>query len=182
MTHFYTIGHSTLNFGAFTDLLKLHGVKLLVDVRAYPGSSHVPQFNSAELAEFLPIHGIGYKHISQLGGRRRPSKNPLPDVTWWTHPSFAAYAQHALTNPDFRQGLHELEALGAECPVAYMCAEAQWWRCHRRIISDWLTIRGHNVFHIMGPSAPKPHALASGAVADTTSITDWSQAGVRYPG
>jgi len=31
-----------------------------------------------------------------------------------------------------------------------MCAEAVWWRCHRRIIADYLLAAGVSVSHIMG--------------------------------
>ncbi len=40
-----------------------------------------------------------------------------------------------------------------------MCAEAPWWRCHRRLISDLLTHRGHEVLHIVSHAEPKPHPL-----------------------
>lgn len=166
----YTIGHSNLELGAFVALLHTHGVATLVDVRTYPGSRHCPWFNQEALAPALALEGIVYRHLPELGGRRKPNKQPPPEATWWQHPSFAAYAARALAEPAFTAGLDRLQAFDAP---AIMCAEAQWWKCHRRIIADWLTARGYPVGHIMGPGSAIPHKLSTGAVVEDGRV--------RYP-
>jgi uncharacterized protein (DUF488 family) len=122
-----------------------------VDVRTVPRSRTNPQFNRDALPESLAVHQIGYEHIATLGGLRgkRRSGEPSPNG-FWTNESFRNYADHALT-PEFRAGFDRLRVLGAERRVAIMCAEAVWWRCHRRIIADYLLQAGEAVFHILGP-------------------------------
>ena len=147
----YTIGHSTHPIGEFVDLLKQVGVDLLIDVRSIPRSRANPQYNSDALPEPLAAAGIGYRHIAELGGRRHHRKgDPESPNTLWRNAAFRNYADYAMTEP-FRAGLGELEALGDSHRCAIMCAEAVWWRCHRRIIADYLLADHRPVAHIMGP-------------------------------
>jgi uncharacterized protein (DUF488 family) len=148
---FFTIGHSTRSIQEFTDLLRAEQVGLVVDVRTVPRSRTNPQFNRDTLPDSLAAHQIGYEHIAALGGLRGKQRSAEPSPNgFWTNTSFRNYADHALT-PDFRAGLDRLRVLGAERRVAIMCAEAVWWRCHRRIIADYLLAEGETVFHILGP-------------------------------
>ncbi len=48
--------------------------------------------------------------------------------------------------------------------TAIMCAEAVWWRCHRRIVADYLLARAETIFHIMGEGRVKPARLTPGAL------------------
>ncbi len=152
MAHpFFTIGHSTRSTDEFIDLLRPDQVGLVVDVRTVPRSRTNPQFNRDTLPGSLASHQIGYEHIASLGGLRGKQRDAEPSVNaFWENASFRNYADHALTG-DFRAGLERLRELGAERRVAIMCAEAVWWRCHRRIIADYLLAAGQFVFHIMGP-------------------------------
>jgi uncharacterized protein (DUF488 family) len=133
---------------------------MLADVRRFPGSRRHPQFNSDTLAQTLGAAGIGYRHFPALGGRR----NPAPDSpnTLWREPGFRGYADYAAT-PDFRAALDALEALADGQAVAVMCAEAVWWQCHRRIITDYLLADGLAVLHILGAGHAEPAALTPGA-------------------
>ena len=137
---------------------------MVVDVRTIPRSRHNPQYNADTLGDALAAHGVGYGRIAELGGRRGRVPGVLPDVNGaWEHPAFHNYADYALTSPDFKRGLDRLVALGRERRVAVMCAEAVWWRCHRRIIADWLLARGEQVFHLMDTDRVEPAKLTETA-------------------
>lgn len=146
----FTIGHSTRTMAEFVAMLSQVDVDLLVDVRSIPRSRTTPQFNRDVMPESLGLEGIGYQHLPSLGGRRHhPKGAPPSNNTFWRVLAFRNYADYSETDA-FRAGLDELLALGREHRCAIMCAEAVWWRCHRRIITDYLLIRGVPVEHIMG--------------------------------
>jgi uncharacterized protein (DUF488 family) len=159
----YTIGHSTRTADELIALLRENGVDLLVDVRTMPRSRFNPQFNTDALPEPLTETGIGYRHLAALGGlRHRPKDAPPSRNTLWQNEAFRNYADYAATLT-FCAGLAELRALGHEHVIAIMCAEAVWWRCHRRIITDHLLAAGEAVTHIMGPDKTEPGKLTPGA-------------------
>ena len=139
----FTIGHSMHTAEAFADLLTRHGIATLADVRRHPGSRRVPWTNSGAIARSLPV---AYVHIPELGGRR--GDDP-----------FRAYAQH-MESEEFALGLERLLALPE--PVAMMCAEGDWRRCHRRLVADLLAARGFEVLHIGPDGAVEPHPSAEG--------------------
>ncbi len=170
----FTIGHSTRTLAEFVALLREAGVTLLVDVRSIPRSRTTPQFNQETLPGALAAEGIGYRHLSALGGRRHHLKGAPPSVNgFWRVAAFRNYADYAET-AEFRAGLAALGALALDDRCAIMCAEAVWWRCHRRIIADYLLAGGARVEHIMGPGKIVPATLTPGAriMADGT---------LRYP-
>jgi uncharacterized protein (DUF488 family) len=155
----HTIGHSTLTLAEFTRLLKQSAIEIVVDVRSYPRSRRHPQFNIDTLPQSLSALGVGYEHIAELGGRRRrPRDAPPSPNTFWRNDSFRNYADYAMTEP-FRIGMARLRTTVDRGRSAVMCSEALWWRCHRRIISDYLLTEGFEVLHIMGASTPAPAAL-----------------------
>jgi uncharacterized protein (DUF488 family) len=159
----YTIGHSTHPIGEFLTLLQQAAVELVVDVRAFPRSRTNPQFNIDTLPESLAAVGIGYQHFRALGGRRHRSVDAPPSPnTLWRNQSFRNYADYAASD-EFRAGLEELRTLILERRCAIMCSEALWWRCHRRIITDYLLAAGMSVGHIMGPNSIQPARLTPGA-------------------
>jgi uncharacterized protein (DUF488 family) len=146
----FSVGHSTRSSNELNALLLEAQVKCLVDVRSIPRSRTNPQFNSDSLRESLAAAGIDYTQIAALGGRRGRSKGITSPNTLWRVEAFRNYADYAATDA-FRAGLEQLEALSARQTCAIMCAEAVWWRCHRRIIADYLLAAGIEVAHIMGP-------------------------------
>lgn len=148
MSGYYTIGHSTRSIAELVALLQSAGVKLVADVRAIPRSRTNPQFNIDALPPELAASGIGYEHFPELGGRRGRATHSPND--FWENDSFRNYADYAATEA-FRTGLERLKKLGHDQAVAIMCAEAVWWRCHRRIIADYLIAAGEPVLHILGP-------------------------------
>jgi uncharacterized protein (DUF488 family) len=165
MAHrFFTIGHSTRSVGEFVDLLRPHEVKLVVDVRTIPRSLTNPQYNAARFANDLSELQIGYEHIIELGGFRGKKRDVPADVNaFWENRSFHDYADYAMSN-EFRSGLAKLCKLGHGTTSAIMCAETVWWRCHRRIIADYLITAGETVFHILGTNHVVPASLTRGAI------------------
>jgi uncharacterized protein (DUF488 family) len=144
---FFTIGHSTRSIAEFADLLRASQVELVVDVRHMPRSRANPQFNSEILPDELRSHQIGYIHLAALGGLRSRRLEASPNLLW-QNSSFRNYADYAMTE-EFQQSLTDLRNLGHKRRSAIMCAEAVWWRCHRRIIADYLICAGESVFHIL---------------------------------
>lgn len=128
----------------------------LVDVRTAPGSRRHPQFGRAALEEGLGAAGIGYRHEPGLGGFRRP--RPHSPNTGWEVGAFRGYADH-MASQEFAEALARLEAHAGERPTTIMCAEAQWWRCHRRLIADALLVRGWRVLHLGLRNEPVQHEL-----------------------
>ncbi len=157
----YTVGHSTRTFQELVEILDAAGVRELVDVRTVPRSRRHPQFNGDALAAALPEHGVRYRHEHALGGFRRP--RPGSPNAGWDNEAFQGYADH-MADPDFGSALARLEADARKLATTVMCAEAQWWRCHRRLIADALTVRGWRVLHLGLGSAPVEHELTSFAV------------------
>jgi len=141
------------------ELLGEHRIACVADVRSYPSSRRWPQFNQAELAASLARAQIEYVWMKQLGGRRHSKRDDSPHIAWELE-AFRSYADYADT-PDFEGGLSELREKAAQVRLAYMCSEGLWWRCHRRIISDYMSIRGWTVEHILPDGKLKPHVLAT---------------------
>jgi uncharacterized protein (DUF488 family) len=164
MPPFFTIGHSTRSLAEFVALLHDSEVTVVVDVRRIPASRKYPQYGQDALRQSLGEHGFGYEHMLALGGRRSRADagdGPSPNG-FWTNESFRRYADYAMT-PAFREGLDQLEEQGVGERCAIMCAEAVWWRCHRRIIADYLLAEGREVFHILGANKVIPAVRTAGA-------------------
>ena len=171
MLPFFTIGHSTRELGDFTALLRAADVKLLVDVRSIPRSRTNAQYNKESLPQALAPLGIGYRHMAALGGLRgRQQREIGMPNTFWNNVSFRNYADYTATD-EFQVAFRRLRHLGQESCCAIMCAEAVWWRCHRRIIADYLVAAGETVFHILGKKkielahlTPAAHQMKSGVL------------------
>jgi uncharacterized protein (DUF488 family) len=153
----FTVGHSTHTLDEFLALLRAHGIVSLADVRRHPGSRRLPWFSSASLTEAWP----GYAHIGELGGRRSRRRDS-PNLGW-TVKAFAGYADHMAT-AEFERGLAMLLELPG--PTAVMCAEGNWWQCHRRLVADALVVRGHRVLHIARDGRVTEHELTPFAVVE----------------
>lgn len=171
---FFTVGHSTRSIPEFVDVLRAGPVELVIDVRTVPRSRTNPQYNQDVLGEALAPYQVGYSRIAELGGLRGRSHDVPPETNgWWENRSFHNYADYALSD-SFRDGLDQLVAIGRERRTAIMCSEAVWWRCHRRIVADYLLARGEAVFHLMGPGKVVPAKLSEAAQARGNVLT--------YPG
>lgn len=146
----FTIGHSTRSIGEFIELLAALEIGLVVDVRTVPRSRTNPQYNREALPASLSAFQIDFEHIAELGGLRPRSRNIAPSVNgFWKNQSFHNYADYAMSS-GFQLGLARLRELGSVRRCVVMCAEAVWWRCHRRIVTDYLLAAGDQVFHILG--------------------------------
>ena len=158
----YTVGHSTRPLDGLTAILAEAGVTRVADVRAFPASRRHPQFNKDALSVSLPALGIDYLHMPALGGRRRPRKQAPSRNTLWRVDAFRHYADYAETTP-FREAIGELTTFAAGRATAFMCAEAVWWQCHRRLIADYLLVAGWTVVHLLAAGNRQPHVLTPGA-------------------
>jgi len=167
----YSIGHSNVSGDELFARVARAGVRTLVDVRAFPASRRNPQFGRDALAEASGRRGVAYHWMPALGGRRRALGSTSPHVAWEV-PAFRNYADYADT-PEFADALAELEAVARAAPTAFLCAEALWWRCHRRLIADQLLVRGWDVRHIGTDERLTAHRLPDFArVADGRIVYD----------
>lgn len=157
----YTVGHSNRSLEELIVVLRSASISEVVDVRSVPRSRRHPQFSHEALSASLPERGIGYRHEPQLGGFRRPADGS-PNGGW-EHPAFRGYADY-MQSEEFGQGLERLQAQAPERDTVVMCAEAQWWRCHRRLIADALLIRSWSVLHLGLSAEPVTHVLTPFAV------------------
>lgn len=169
---FFTIGHSTRSIPEFTELLRAGAVELVVDVRRMPRSRTNPQYNEDVLGDALAPYQVKYMRIAELGGLRKKSGVPLEVNSFWENRSFRNYADYAL-GPEFRDGLDRLLEVSNIKRTAIMCAEAVWWRCHRRIIADYLIRAGRAIYHLMGVDQVQPAAMTPAALP--------AEDGIRYP-
>ncbi len=173
---FFTVGHSNRSFEELVELLSSAEIGLVADIRKFPRSRANPQFNQDALAGSLVPLGISYELMTVLGGRRGIVKSVSPDVNGlWRNLSFHNYADYALSG-EFSAGLQHLLERGREQRCSIMCSEAVWWRCHRRIVADYLIASGETVFHIMGPGRFEPAQLTPGAEIrpDGKIVYPWS--------
>lgn len=161
MATLYTVGHSTRSLDELVSALKAHDIETLVDIRAFPMSRRLPQFNRESLERSLPERGIRYIWIKALGGYRKTTRKDSPH-TALRNASFRNYADYTLT-PEFEQAAIELLQIASACPTVYMCAERVYFRCHRMIVSDWLVAHGHEVLHIDAEGPARPHKLLAEA-------------------
>lgn len=165
MATLYTVGHSTRSIDDLIEALRTHQIKTLVDIRAFPMSRRLPQFNRDSLAGTLPSSGIRYVWMKSLGGYRKKILDESPNIAL-RNDSFRNYADYMLT-ADFEHAGEDLIRLAEEAPTAYMCAERVYFHCHRMLVSDWLVAHGHEVLHIDGKGPAKPHKLtAEGRMID----------------
>jgi uncharacterized protein (DUF488 family) len=170
----YTIGHSTRRADELIDILRAFRVTRLVDIRSMPRSRKNPQFNHDMLPATLHSAKIAYVHLASLGGLR--IKNKLVEGTLnagWERRPFHNYADYAGTAP-FREGLRDLLEMASRETCAIMCAEALWWRCHRRIVTDHVLAHGVPVIHLFTQTKAEPASLTPFAVIG-------ARAGVSYP-
>jgi uncharacterized protein (DUF488 family) len=152
--HAFTIGHGIRPLPELVETLREANVQTLVDVRRFPGSRRNPQFNQEPLRAALDDAGIDYRHAVELGGRRsgEPGEEEFACIRT---PAFRSYAAR-MRSDAWQAALAAELTRPARC---FMCAETPWWKCHRRLIAELLTARGHDVTHLLGPGKSQPHAL-----------------------
>lgn len=157
------------------EMLRDAKVTGLADVRAYPRSRSNPAFNVECFSETLAANQIDYHHFPALGGRRSRQPNVKEEINaYWRVRSFHNYADYALGS-EFRAAFRKLLKLGGSQRVTLMCAEAVWWRCHRRIISDYLIAADQQVIHLMAPGRSQEAVLTKGAQIDADGIVTYPE-------
>ena len=156
----WTIGHSVRPLDEFLGMLAGSEIKVIADVRSFPGSRRFPQYGREALQVQLKAHGIEYHWLPALGGRRKPRVDSVN--TAWRNPSFRGYADY-MSSPDFAAGLEELSGLSNKLRTAIMCSEAVWWRCHRSMIADALCARGIEVAHVLDAKHEVAHPMTAPA-------------------
>lgn len=159
----YTLGHSTRSLEEFLSLLSRQGIQTLADIRSLPGSRKFPHFDRENLERVLPEHGVAYVWLRALGGLRRVRKDFDSPNAGLTSPGFRAYADY-MASDEFLTGVQELLQIAAGSVTAVMCAEAVYWRCHRRLLSDFLVAHGVEVLHMLGPKSLQSHRMSQGAM------------------
>ncbi|HKU27223.1 MAG TPA: DUF488 domain-containing protein, partial [Candidatus Sulfotelmatobacter sp.] len=157
MATLYTIGHSTRTLDQLVAAIQAHEIETLIDIRAFPMSRRLPQFNRQSMEQRLPESGIRYVWMKELGGYRKRVLGESPNIGL-RNQSFRNYADYMLTS-DFEQAMHELIGLGEQSRTCYMCAERVYFRCHRMLVSDWLLAHGHEVLHIDDAGPARAHKL-----------------------
>jgi uncharacterized protein (DUF488 family) len=157
----YTVGHSTRPIEDLIETLQAHEIQTLVDIRAFPISRRLPQFNRESLENSLTGARVHYLWMKALGGYRKKIRDDSPHVAL-RNPSFRNYSDYMLT-AEFENAMAELIALAEASRTTYMCAERVYFRCHRMLVSDWLVAHGHEVVHIDGRGPVKPHRLTAEA-------------------
>jgi len=163
-----TFGHGTAGRDELLKLLRGAGIEVLVDVRTAPGSRRNPDVARQEMARWLPDHAISYRWERRLGGwRKAPPGSP---DTALRNRSFAGYAAHMRT-PEFLDAIGDLLDGARDRTTTVFCSESVWWRCHRRIISDYLLAAGESVFHILGAGHIEPAKMNEGARAEGERVT-----------
>jgi uncharacterized protein (DUF488 family) len=165
----YTMGFSNRTWEQTIEILLAFQIKRLIDIRTLPGSKHTPQFNLEHMKDALPAVGIEYIHMKSLGGLRKPSKDSTVNSAW-KNSGFRGYADYMQT-PEFEVALSELVELIKEKTAVYCCTEAVFWRCHRQLVSDVLTVRGFRMGHIFSSSKVEEHKLTKFVKVDGLHVT-----------
>lgn len=172
----WTIGHSNHAFADFLRLLTQHDIQMLADVRRFPGSRTFPHFSREHLSQGLEAAAIEYRWFKDLGGRRAVIRSDAPSPNeGWRNKSFRNYADYMMT-ATFRSAFDALAEIAATHRTAIVCSESVFWRCHRRLISDYATAMGGSVEHIFPNGQTKPHSITDGAV-----IEQGEPCQIRYP-
>ncbi|OOO17850.1 DUF488 domain-containing protein [Rhizobium sophoriradicis] len=141
-----TIGHSTLPYERFLELLRQASVTAIADVRTAPYSRHFPQFNRETLRDELRLDQIAYVFLGEeLGGRPKDKRFFCDGV--------ADYEKMAMTK-DFARGLDRVVEGSKKYRIALMCSEHDPLDCHRcLLVGRALHERGIAVRHILGNGA-----------------------------
>jgi len=163
----WSVGHGARPLEDFLETLRASDIKTLADIRSQPGSRRHPHFGANPLAAALGEIGVAYVHLPELGGRREPrAESPHRALRV---AAFRGYADH-MSSEEFARGYERLTSLARESRTAFMCAETLWWRCHRRLVADRLTVDGWTVTHLFAPGKSEPHVLWDAARIDNGNL------------
>lgn len=122
----YTIGHSNHDVSTFINLLKLHNITAIADVRSSPYSVYVSHYNMESLKTVLAKVGIAYVFL----GRELGARATALDCYQGGKVQFTKLAKHQ----EFINGLERLKKGMEHYTIALMCAEKDPIECHRAIL------------------------------------------------
>src|SRR5579872_5115027 len=161
----HTIGHSNHPIERYLELLRLHGITALADVRSTPYSRFNPQFGRESLHAALAGAGIHYVFLgAELGARSS-------DPACYDSEGRVSYAKLAATEL-FRQGLQRLKTGMRDHRIAIMCAEREPLECHRTIlVARELVREGIPVQHILADGSVEQHAHAMDRLISKLGLT-----------
>lgn len=157
MGKIWAIGHSIRTWPEFVSALKSYGIRTVADVRAVPRSRR-HHFDRIRLEDALAPEGIAYEYFGKELGGLRESGRWHSRHTAIRSQALRNYADHMET-AEFRSGIEKLLRVAKSDRTAILCAERDWHHCHRALLSDYLTARGHDVVHILGAAHDEPHQL-----------------------
>ncbi len=164
----YTIGTSTRSISEFISALKQSGIEIVIDVRSNPRPHHTPQFSPQILEKNLEENGISYIHINELGASRNSKEESVNPE--WRNKTFRGYADH-MDEPEFKRGIEMLTKIAIDHSSVIMCHEAMPERCHRSLISDWLSVNGWKVVHLINEAIEREHKLTKELVVNNGRLT-----------
>jgi len=156
----WSVGHGARPLDEFVAILREADIEALADVLLLPGSRRHPHFGAASLEVSLREVGVAYLHLPELGGRREPRADSPHRALRVA--AFRGYADH-MSSEEFANGYERLTSLAGQSRTALGCAETLWWRCHRRLIADRLTVDGWSVTHLFAPGKSERHVLPDAA-------------------
>lgn len=157
----YSIGHSNQSLDEFVELLNVHGINCVIDVRSVPASKYSPQFNQESLKYFLKSHGVLYLHFGdEFGARRTNCLDENGQVCF----------EKVVETPLFERGVARvMKGLEKGFCIAFMCSEANPLECHRfSLVSRYFYEQGIDVQHIL-----KDSTLASQADLEKEMIASY---------
>ena len=158
----YTFGHSNRSWEDFIALLEGFAIRTVADIRSLPGSKNFRTLIVKMWEKHYLTRELINVWLPKLGGLRRVRKGFESPNIGLTNPGFRAYADYMAASA-FQEGMKELLILASESTTAIMCAEALYWRCHRKLVSDYLMAHGIEVQHILGLNKLMPHTMTHGA-------------------
>jgi len=149
-------------------ILMEFGIRIVADIRRYPSSRKFPHFNCEVLSNLLNEKRIDYLWLEALGGRRHNGQNNKSPNIGLKSVGFRNYADY-MSTVQFRTAAQKLLSVTMKAKTAIMCAEKFYWKCHRRLLSDYLFAQDVEVLHIIESDKIVPHRLTSGAVITNDS-------------
>lgn len=162
----YTLGYGGRELDEFIGLIKSLGITMIIDVRRWNRSMRNPAFTGDSLKRHLEKIGVRYTWLPELGGYRRFGVD-VDDhgvAYCFESPGFRAYANYIIYNSAVKHYLNELVSHASREIVALLCAERYPWRCHRKILADYLVARGFRVLHVIDEKQIIEHKLSKCAM------------------
>ena len=163
----YTLGHGDRSMEEFVPLLTGQAIQTLVDVRAQPHSSRFPHFSMDALRKSMEEFEIVYHWAGRQLGGRRATRPDSPHRA--LEEGLRGYADYMETEY-FQKNATQLVNLAASSRTAVFCAEKAPERCHRRLIADYLVLKGMEVIHLVAPDDARVHQLSREARRESAQL------------